>query len=176
MACGHRAEEEVGGYEDQSRQVQSEEKDYKRSRDSCNDDDNRSKLLASANQTAIEYGTATDADVAASSTGQAAFILASDLSRLASRQRTAACELLQVSSSVPAPSAGLLDHRKDPRKDPEVLNALATLGQVVVLQAKTVGLMEEVVVRTVHSRVSNERKQSQSQLTSANSSTALCIH
>lgn len=73
----------------------------------------------------------------------AASELASNLSRLASRQSASATELLQIPP----------DSRNRARNAPGVLQALATLGQSVGLQAKVVGLMEEVVTRTVHSRV-----------------------
>ncbi|CAM9258641.1 unnamed protein product, partial [Hapterophycus canaliculatus] len=76
-------------------------------------------------------------------TSEAAIALASNLSRLASRQDEAAGELLEIPP----------DSRNHPRNVPEVQEALATLGQSVGLQAKIVGLMEEVVERTVHSRL-----------------------
>lgn len=87
-------------------------------------------------------------------TDGAAFVLASGVSRLASRQGASACELLQVSSSEGTRSAVALEPWQDPRQVAEVLNALAALGQSVGLQSKAVGLMEEVVARTVQSRVS----------------------
>lgn len=76
--------------------------------------------------------------------------LTSDLGRLASRQREAACELL-------------LQEEEGLRRDtvsnlreaiPHACEVVAALGQSVGLQAKAVGLMEEVVTRTLHSRVS----------------------
>lgn len=74
----------------------------------------------------------------------AACALASDLSRLASRHGELAFGLLHVVSegrgSDPCSFAGLPEE-------------MAALGQSVGLQASAVGLMEEVVVRTVHSRV-----------------------
>lgn len=134
---------------------EAEEKSTRR-RKSSHDDDRNSKLDGDEKQTAIDYcgGGGDDLSGAGGSTGRAACVLASDLGRLAARQRAAAGELLRVASSETAPSALVLDPRKDPRKDPAVLSALAALGQAVGLQAKAVGLMEEVVVRTVHSRVS----------------------
>ncbi|CAM9194124.1 unnamed protein product, partial [Scytosiphon promiscuus] len=73
----------------------------------------------------------------------AAFALAANLSRLASRQDTAANDLLQIPP----------DARNRARNVPGVLDPLVVLGQSVGLQAKVVGLMEEVVTRTGNSRL-----------------------
>lgn len=159
-------EDDVIEPSDQSRQIQDVQQGDPRNRNIYNDD---------VRQTAIDFSAADDLADTDITTGRAALILASDLSRLASRQGDAVCELLRVSSSDAAPSAGVLDPRKDPRKDPGVLDELAALGQAVGLQAKAVGLMEEVVVRTVHSRVSGRENQSQNPTCStyARSSTML---
>lgn len=77
--------------------------------------------------------------------------LTADLCRLASRQYEAACELLLQEAeggcreTVSSSSRKALPHQGD---------VMAALGQSVGLQAKAVGLMEEVVTRTLHSRVS----------------------
>lgn len=134
------------------------------------DDEGSAELPGDMHRTGMDYAaaaaaattTATPADTG-STTGGAAFVLASDLSRLASRQGGAACELLQVSSSEATRCAVPLDPWKDPRQVPEVLQALAALGQSVGLQAKAVGLMEEVVARTVHSRVSERERRNNCQ-------------
>lgn len=155
MVIGQPEEEEVVRYSDRHRQFQDEQHCETRNRNnSYIDDDNSSKLPGDANRAAVDCGIAAGLADASCATGRAASILASDLGRLASRQGAAAWELLRVSSSGAVPGAAVLDSRKDPRKDPEVLDALATLGEAVGLQAKAVGLMEEVVVRTAHSRVS----------------------
>lgn len=73
----------------------------------------------------------------------AACALASDLSRLASRHGELAFGLLHVSEG----------RGSDPRSFAGLPGEMAALGQSVGLQASAVGLMEEVVVRTVHSRV-----------------------
>lgn len=154
---GQPVEEKVVEHGDGAGQVKGEaEEKSTRRRKSSHDDDRNSKLDGDEKQTAIDYrgGGGDDLAGAGGSTGRAACVLASDLDRLAARQGAAAGELLRVASSETAPSALVLDPRKDPRKDPAVLSALAALGQAVGLQAKAVGLMEEVVVRTVHSRVS----------------------
>lgn len=77
-------------------------------------------------------------------TSGAACSLTSDLSRLASRQSVLADELLEVSAAGPP----------DQCKVSKAAEAMVALGQSVGLQARAVGLMEEVVVRTGHSRVS----------------------
>lgn len=155
---GQPVEEKVVEHGDGAGQVKGEaEGKSTRRRKSFHDDDRNSKLDGDEKQTAIDYGGGGGGDDlagAGGSTGRAACVLASDLGRLAARQGAAAGELLRVASSETAPSALVLDPRKDPRKDPAVLSALAALGQAVGLQAKAVGLMEEVVVRTAHSRVS----------------------
>lgn len=144
---------------DQGRQKQDEhEQNDTRRWKGYNEDDSISKLLGNGKQTAIDYVAGDDLVDAVICTGRAACFLASELSRLAARQEADAGELLQVSSSEAAPRAVMLDPRKDPRKDPGVLNALAALGQAVGLQAKAVGLMEEIVVRTAHSRVSGREE------------------
>lgn len=154
-----------------SRQVQDEQVNTRR-RNTCNDGDNDSKFPDDVTRTAVDGGTVDDLTDPGVSPGRAAFILASDLSRLASRQGDAACELLEVSSLEEAPKAVELGPLKDPRKDPDVLSAVAALGQAAGLQARVVGLMEEVVLRTTHSRVS-ERKKGHSEPTCASSSAAL---
>eukprot|EP00903_Cladosiphon_okamuranus_P013005 g12134.t2 len=118
----------------------------------CNDGDGSSKFPDDVTRAVIDDGTVGDLADPGVSTERAALILASDLSRLASRQEASACELLEVSTSEAAPKAVELDPWKDPRRDVDVPSVLAALGQAVGLQAKVVGLMEEVVVRTVHSR------------------------
>ncbi|CAM9277017.1 unnamed protein product, partial [Ectocarpus fasciculatus] len=86
-------------------------------------------------------------------TSGAANVLASDLSRLASRQSEVASEVLQEPWSEEARGSLPADLRTIHRKFPKVLEALAVLGPSVGLQAKAVGLMEEVVERTAHSRI-----------------------
>lgn len=73
----------------------------------------------------------------------AARALASDLRRLASRHGELAFEIFHVSKG----------HGPDRRSFAVIPGGMAALGQSVGLQASAVGLMEEVVVRTVHSRV-----------------------
>lgn len=85
-------------------------------------------------------------DVTAADTGTtagAACALASDLSRLTSRHGELAFEIFHVSKG----------RGPDPRSFSVIPGGMAALGQSVGLQASAVGLMEEVVVRTVHSRV-----------------------
>lgn len=150
--------ERVVEHGDQSRQVQDDEQAHARSRNSCNDDDSNFEFPGDVKRTLADCGIAECLADTGITPGRAAFLLSSDLSRLAARQGDAAGELLQVSSSTVPPSAVALDPRKDPRKDPEVLNTLTALGQAVGLQAKAVGLMEEVVSRTVHLRVSESEE------------------
>ncbi|CAM9583036.1 unnamed protein product, partial [Ectocarpus sp. 13 AM-2016] len=92
-------------------------------------------------------------DTCDTTTSGAAHVLASDVSRLASRQSEAAIEVLQEPSSQDARGPLPADPRTFHRKFPKVLEALALLGPSVGLQAKAVGLMEEVVERTTHSRI-----------------------
>lgn len=92
-------------------------------------------------------------DTCDTTTSGAANVLALDLSRLASRQSEVASEVLQEPWSEEARGALPADPRGIHRKFPKVLEALAVLGSSVGLQAKAVGLMEEVVERTAHSRV-----------------------
>lgn len=130
-----------------------------RKRSCRRDDEDSAEVSGDMHETGTEYAAAAAAAAASpaeigKSTSGAAFVLASDLSRLASRQAGAACELLQVSPSEATRCAVSLDPWKDPRQVSEVMNTLAALGQSVGLQAKAVRLMEEVVARTVHSRVS----------------------
>ncbi|CBN79766.1 conserved unknown protein [Ectocarpus siliculosus] len=92
-------------------------------------------------------------DTCDTTTSGAAHVLASDVSRLASRQSEVASEVLQEPSSEDARGTLPADPRTFHRKFPKVLEALAVLGPSVGLQAKAVGLMEEVVERTDHSRI-----------------------
>lgn len=80
-----------------------------------------------------------------STTTAIACTLTLDLRRLIKRQQEAVCELIEMS-----PNCG-----PHPWEISEVSKPMAALGQLVGLQARAVGLMEEVVERTVHSRVSN---------------------
>lgn len=75
----------------------------------------------------------------------AALALTSDLSRLALRQDKVAAEVFQA-----APG----EHGIDSQAGLGGSEAIAALNLSVGLQARAVGLMEEVVARTVHSRVS----------------------
>lgn len=76
--------------------------------------------------------------------------LTSDLGRLASRQREAACKLLLQEEE------GMRRETVSTSREalPHACEVVAALGHSVGLQAKAVGLMEEVVTRTLHSRVS----------------------
>ena len=96
----------------------------------------------------LVYGHQKGADDVAPNTGTtigAACVLASDFSRHASRHGELAFELLHMSEG----------HGPDSRSFAAVPEGMAALGQSVGLQASAVGLMDEVVVRTVHSRVSD---------------------
>lgn len=121
----------------------------KRSRSRDNDAAERGDLKQ---RTPIKR-TSASADTCDTTTSGAAHVLASDLSRLASRQSEVASEVLQEPSSEDARGPLPADPRTFHRKFPKVLEALAVLGPSVGLQAKAVGLMEEVVERTGHSRV-----------------------
>eukprot|EP00752_Nemacystus_decipiens_P007659 g6847.t1 len=156
VAGGQPTEKQVVDQGDQSgRTPDGDDQAHTRRPSSWNDiGDGSANPPGDLRRTAVDLGAADDLPETNVSTDRAACVLGSDVSRLAARLGAAACELLRVSSSEAArKEAVVLDPRKDPRKDPEVHGALAALGQAVGLQAKAVGLMEEVVVRTVHSRL-----------------------
>lgn len=111
------------------------------------------ELLRSAADAAADPDAA-PSDTGNVTTGGAASILASNVCRLASRQDDAAGELLRASPSEPARWTAHPDPLNIPRKVPAVVEAMAALGKAVGLQAKAVGMMEEVVERARHSRVS----------------------
>ncbi|CAB1111351.1 unnamed protein product [Ectocarpus sp. CCAP 1310/34] len=121
----------------------------KRSRSRDNDAAERSN----PKQRAPIKRTSASTDTCDTTTSGAAHALASDVSRLASRQSEVVSEVLQESSSEDARGTLPADPRTFHRKFPKVLEALAVLGPSVGLQAKAVGLMEEVVERTDHSRM-----------------------
>lgn len=124
-------------------------------------DEKAAELPGGALRTAVDIdadGASAPSDASSNTAGGAALVLASNMCRLASRQGDAANELLRASPSAAARWTALGPVRRGPRKVPEALEAVVALGRAVGLQAKAVGLMEEVVERAKHSRVSHDAR------------------